>query len=82
MNVISLHSNQSEHRFKISYMNCCVRAFAKRFGLSVKSAFQYLFHFKGIEFLDKYYETEHLQSIDDAVDDLVVLCYNNGGKIQ
>ena len=64
------------------YMNACIRAFAKRFQLSVKSAFLYLYHFKGIHFLDEFYETEHLQSIDDAVDDLIVLCRKNGGLLQ
>ena len=49
-------------KYKIPYMNACIRAFAKRFQLSVKSAFLYLYHFKGIHFLDEFYETEHLQS--------------------
>ena len=69
-------------KYKIPYMNACIRAFAKRFQLSVKSAFLYLYHFKGIHVLDEFYETEHLQSIDDAVDDLIVLCRKNGGQLQ
>lgn len=69
-------------KYKISYVNACIRAFAYRFRLSVKSAFLYLYHFKGIQFLDEFYETEHLQSIDDAVDDLIVLCLKNGGQLR
>ena len=30
----------------------------------------------------KYYEIEHLQSLDDAVDDLIVCCLNNGGTLR
>ncbi|MBQ5922683.1 MAG: DUF3791 domain-containing protein, partial [Alistipes sp.] len=52
------------NKYKISYINACIRAFAKRFRLSVQSAFEYLYNFKGIHFLVEFYEIEHLQSID------------------
>ena len=48
----------------------------------MQNAFDYLYHFKGIQFLVEFYEVEHLQSIDDAVDDLVVCCRNNGGTLE
>ncbi len=70
------------NKFKIPYINACIRAFAKHFSLSDKSAFNYLYHYKGIQFLDEYYEAEHLQSIEDAVDDLALVCYNNGGQLK
>ncbi len=69
-------------KYQISYTNACIRAFAKRFRLSVQMAFEYLYHFKGIHFLIEFYEIEHLQSIDDAVDDLIVCCLNNGGTLK
>ena len=68
-------------KYKIPYINACIRAFAKRFGLSVKNAFLYLYRFKGVNFLDEFYEAEHLQSIDDAVDDLIIICQKNGGQL-
>ena len=46
-----------------------------------KSAYLYLKHFKGIDFLIEFYETLHLQSIDDTVDDLIAVCKNNGGGL-
>ena len=49
--------------------------------MSAKEAFKYLFRFEGIKFLVDFYEIEHLQSIEDAVDDLVVCCQNNGGYL-
>ena len=76
--LISLIMND---KYKIPYINACIRAFAKRFGLSVKNAFLYLYRFKGVNFLDEFYEAEHLQSIDDAVDDLIIICQKNGGHI-
>lgn len=69
------------NKYKIPYLNACIRAFAERFNLSVKKAFLYLFRFKGIAFLDECYEVEHLQSIEDAIDDLIVLCHKNGGQL-
>ena len=60
-------------KYKIPYINVCVRAFAKRFHLSIKNAFLYLYRFKGMEFLDEFYEAEHLQSIDDAVEGMEFL---------
>ena len=71
-----------DHKYQIPYINACIRAFAKRFQLSVKTAFEYLYNFKGIDFLVEFYEIEHLQSLDDAVDDLIVCCLNNGGTLR
>ncbi|WP_455626524.1 DUF3791 domain-containing protein [Parabacteroides sp.] len=45
----------------------------------MKSAFQYLYRFQALQFFDEFYHVEHLQSIDDTVDDLVFLCHRNGG---
>ncbi len=70
------------NKYQIPYINACIRAFAKRFQLSVKTAFEYLYNFKGIDFLIEFYEIEHLQSLDDAVDDLIVCCLNNGGTLR
>ena len=68
-----------EDKYKIPYINACIRAFAKRFDLSAKAAHEYLDQYKGLDFLVEFYEIEHLQSIEDAVDDLIVCCQNNGG---
>ena len=70
------------NKYQIPYINACIRAFAKRFKISVQSAFEYLYNFKGINFLVEFYEIEHLQSIEDAVDDLIVCCQNNGGTLK
>lgn len=68
-------------KYQIPYTNACVRAFGSRFAMTAKEAFMYLFQYKGIQFLVDYYDVEHLLSIDDAVDDLVVCCKNNGGYL-
>lgn len=69
-------------KYQIPFINACIRALARRGGLSVKNAFQYLDRFKGMDFLIKYYPTLHLQSIDDTVDDLIIMCKKNGGDLE
>ncbi len=68
-------------KYLIPYTNACIRAFGKRFHLSTDDAFNYLYRFGGVSFLVEFYEIEHLQSLDDAVDDLIVCCNNNGGYL-
>lgn len=68
-------------KYQIPYTNACIRAFGRRFSITTKEAYQYLQKYKGIGFLIEFYEIEHLQSIEDAVDDLIVFCKNNGGHL-
>jgi len=65
----------------INYMVVCINEFASRFNLSSKEAFEYLSNFNGIDFLKENYEIEHTLSIDDAIDDMVMICKNNGGYL-
>ncbi len=66
---------------RIEYIVVCVSEFAKRFKLTNQQAYAYLRRFTGIDFLNEFYEVEHTQSIETAVDDLQRLCYKNGGRI-
>ena len=65
-------------RYQIPFINACTRKFAKRVGFPVRNIFLYLDRFKGLEFLLDFYPTLHLQSIDDTVDDLIIMCKKNG----
>ncbi|MBR5983060.1 MAG: DUF3791 domain-containing protein [Bacteroidales bacterium] len=67
---------------KIKYINCCIVAFGKHFKLSPRWSFEYLLEYKGLDFLDKCYEAEHLMSLQDAVADLSVYCRNHGGTLR
>ena len=65
---------------KIEYVICCVGAFAARFDLSNAQAYAYLRRFTGIDFLLDCYAAEHTLSIEDAVDDLIHICLQKGGR--
>ena len=65
----------------INWIVVCVNEFASRFSLDVKTAFKYLYNYGGIDFLQECYEAEHTLSFDEAVEDLQIICQNNGGEI-
>lgn len=70
-----------ETQNRVTYMICCVSAFASHFDLTFKQAYAYLKRFKGISFLDECYEAEHQLSIKDAVSDLSIISHRNGGAL-
>lgn len=59
----------------------CIVEFAKKFGMSAKIAFNYLKQYKALDFLDKCYEAEHQLSLNDSLNDLIVICKRNGGTL-
>lgn len=70
----------SELKKQINYAVVCVNEFAKAYNLTAKSAFQYLYQNKAIEFIKENYEIEHTLSIADAIEDMGMICRNNGGQ--
>lgn len=71
----------SEERKQINYTVVCVNEFAHRHNLNIKEAFQFLFQYKAIEFLKENYDIEHTLSLDDALDDMLIICKKNGGRL-
>lgn len=72
---------QKEISNRIEYIVSCVGEFAIRHSLTNSAAYAYLKRFSGIDFLTRFYEAEHLLSIEDAVIDLTSICHRNGGAI-
>lgn len=71
----------SEQKKEIAFMVACVNDFARKHDMSVKIAFQYLFQYKGIQFLSENYEVEHTLPWDVIMEDLNILCVRNGGML-
>lgn len=65
----------------IEYLVCVIGAFAQQFSLTNAKAYQYLHRYKALEFLTKHYGVEHTQSIEDAVEDCVIICNRHGGTL-
>lgn len=68
-------------RKQIDYTVVCVNEFARKKSIHPRVAFLYLYHYKGIHFLKENYEIEHTLSLDDAIEDLDIICTNNGGTL-
>lgn len=84
--VVSLHkennlSMSKEQSNIVEYLVCVIGAFAKQFSLSNAKAYQYLRQYKGLDFLTKHYGIEHTQSIEDAVEDVTIVCNRHGGAL-
>lgn len=73
--------SEQEQKNLIEYIVACISEFADYHALSLKESFNYLYKFKGISFLKEHYNIEHTLSIEDAVNDLTMICNKNGGSI-
>ena len=71
----------SELKKKINYTVVCVNGFANKLNIAEKEAFDYLYKYKGIAFIKEHYDIEHTLSMDDAIDDIIMICRNNGGNL-
>lgn len=61
----------------INYMVVCVNDYADRHGCSFADSFDYLLKNKGLDFLEDCYDAEHTLSLDDALEDLEIICKRN-----
>ena len=55
--------------------------FGRRFGLTLKQAFNYLSRFGGIKFVDEHYDYCHTQSFQSMVADMAEYCHRKGGML-
>ena len=68
-------------KYEIPFLTACINAFGQRFSMTRQDAFRYLHKHKGLAFLIEFYDVEHLQSIDETIDDLLIVCQKNGGTL-
>ena len=67
------------YKYEIPFLTAAVQAFGQRFAMTRKAAFNYLHQHKGLAFLIEFYDVEHLQSMDETINDLLIICQQNGG---
>mgnify|MGYP002623897124 CR=1 FL=1 len=68
-------------RDKLSYIITCISVFGEQYDLQPKQAYYYLKRYGGLTFLDECYPAEHTLSLNDAIDDMTVICHRNGGGL-
>jgi len=66
---------------KIDYLIAVITEFAEAHGIDTQKAYAYLQDYKGIDFVDEYYDVEHTMSFENVVEDLTEYCKRMGGKM-
>ena len=67
--------------FEIPFINLVIRTFATRFKMTRQAAYAYLNKYHGLSLLIEFYDVEHLQDVEETVDDLIVKCQQQGGTL-
>ena len=68
-------------KYEIPFLTSAIQSFAQRFAMTRQAAFRYLHQYKALAFLMEFYDVEHLQSMDDTIDDMLLICRQNGGTL-
>ena len=74
-------NNTIMSKYEIPFLTSAIQLFAQRFAMTRQAAFRYLQQYKALAFLMEFYDVEHLQSMDDTIDDMLIICRQNGGTL-
>ena len=66
---------------KLEWTVIFVLEFGRKYGLTMKQAFNYQSRFKGIDIIDRHYGYVHTQSFTSMVDDIAEYCHRHGGAL-
>ena len=66
---------------KVEYIIAIISDFAKEHSLNTMQAYRSLERFKGLDFIDKFYEVNHTLSFEDVIEDLTFYCHRRGGSL-
>ena len=66
---------------KLEWTVIFILEFGRKYGLTMKQAFNYLSRYKGIDFIDRHYGYVHTQSFSSMVDDIAEYCHRHGGAL-
>ncbi|MCQ2289959.1 MAG: DUF3791 domain-containing protein [Muribaculaceae bacterium] len=65
----------------LNYMIALITEFAKAHKLCMQDAYLYLKQFKGLDFVEEFYDVEHTLPFDNAVEDVTIYCKRMGGHL-
>ena len=66
---------------KINYIVALITEFATAHQISTQQAYRYLQQYKGLDFVDEFYDVEHTFSFENTVEDLTAYCKRMGGTL-
>ena len=64
-----------EETYQLKYTIALIAEFAKKL-------YNYLKRFNGLDYLKSYYDVLHTLSFEEAIRDISIICFRNGGKLQ
>lgn len=67
---------------RINYLIALITEFASAHKITPQQAYLYLLQYKGLDFVNQFYDVEHTYSFDNTVEDLTVYCHRMGGYLQ
>ena len=73
--------NEQVHHSKINYIVALITEFATAHHITTQQAYRYLQQYKGLDFVDKFYDVEHTYSFENTVEDLTAYCQRMGGTL-
>ena len=76
-----MKNTDSELKNKIENIIAVISEFAAAHSLNTSQAYRYLERFKGIDFVNRFYNVEHTLSFEDVVEDLTAYCHRKGGAL-
>ena len=59
---------------RINYIVALITEFATAHHITTQQAYQYLQQYKGLDFVEKFYDVEHTFSFENTVEDLTLYC--------
>ena len=66
---------------KVAYIIAVISEFAAAHSLTPSQAYRYLDRFKGIDFVNRFYNVKHTFSFEDVIEDLTAYCHRKGGAL-
>lgn len=67
---------------KLKYTIALIAEFAKKFCIEEKQAYNYLKRFKGMMYLESFYDVLHTLSFEDSIEAITVVCNQHGGQLK
>lgn len=64
------------------YIDFLISEFANEHDLTRETALAFLEKYGAIEFLNEHNDIEHTLSMEDALEDVMIICRNNGGILE
>lgn len=68
-------------KHKLEYIIAVISEFAEAHNIDTAAAYSYLERFKGIDFINRFYNVNHTLSFEDMVEDLTAYCQRMGGRL-